>query len=120
MSNRSRSFTRLALSTAVLAARLLGQETQPPSPTIKGDVRQVLVPVIGADKEGHHVTGLPQPDFRVFEDGVEQTITAFSVQSSGLVPAESAPARAEPPPATIPAASPNATPARRMYLIVID
>ncbi len=79
-----RGFAPLALSTAaVLAFRLLGQQTQPPSPTIKVDVRQVLVPVVVTDKEGHHVTGLTRADFKVFEDGVEQTITAFSVQSSG-------------------------------------
>jgi len=29
------------------------------------------------DKEGHHVTGLTQADFKVFEDGVEQKISAF-------------------------------------------
>jgi VWFA-related protein len=57
----------------------------PASPAvIRVDVRQVLVPVIVKDREGHHVTGLTQADFKVFENGTEQKISAFSVQSEGL------------------------------------
>ncbi len=109
------------LSTAaMLAFRLPGQETQPPSPTIKVDVRQVLVPLIVTDKEGHHLTGLTAPDFKIFEDGVEQKITAFSVQSSGVPPVESTAAPASPLPANAPADTPGSAPARRTYLIVID
>jgi len=115
-----RGFPQLALgTTAVLACRLLGQQTQPPSPTIKVDVRQVLVPLVVTDKEGHHLTGLTRADFKAFEDGVEQTITAFSAQSSGLATVDSAAARAEPLPGTIPDTS-GPRPARRTYLIVID
>src|SRR5579862_9474654 len=116
MSNRSRSFTRLALSTAaVFTAGLLGQQ----SPTIKVDVRQVLVPVVVTDKEGHYITGLKQADFKVFEDDVEQTITAFNVQSTGLPLVEAATAPPDSAPAATPAA-PAPVPARRTYLIVID
>ena len=52
--------------------------------TIKVDVRQVLVPVVVTDKEGHHVTGLAQADFKVFEDGVEQKITGFASQRADI------------------------------------
>lgn len=52
--------------------------------TIKVDVRQVLVPVVVTDKEGHHATGLVQSDFKVFEDGVEQTITSFTSERSDV------------------------------------
>jgi VWFA-related protein len=52
--------------------------------TIKVDVRQVLVPVVVTDKEGHHVTGLAQPDFKVFEDGVEQKITGFASERADI------------------------------------
>ncbi len=48
------------------------------------DVRQVLVPVVVTDKQGHHVTGLTQTDFKVFEDGVEQKITAFSSERADV------------------------------------
>lgn len=47
-------------------------------PTIKADVRQVLVPIVAVDKKGHAVSGLKRSDFAVFEDGVPQRIVAFS------------------------------------------
>ena len=53
--------------------------------TIKVDVRQVLVPVVVTDKEGHHVTGLGQADFKVLEDGVEQKITGFASERADIV-----------------------------------
>jgi VWFA-related protein len=93
-----------------------------PEGTIKVDVRQVLVPVVVTDREGHHVTGLKQGDFRVFEDGVEQKITAFSVESAGL--AETAiPGKTEQPivvPAVPKEAAPTAPRVRRTYMICID
>ncbi len=92
--------------------------------TIKVDVRQVLVPVVVTDKEGHHVTGLTQADFHVFEDGVEQRISAFGVENigAGSPPPVSAAAGAagaaagsasSPPP-------PNPAAVRRTYVICID
>ena len=106
------------------AARVAQPETA--APTIKVEVRQVLVPVIVTDKEGHHVTGLKQADFRVFEDGVEQKISAFSVEDASL-PAAPAPAPAPAPAAPAKAAGgehtttpPPAVPVRRTYLICID
>jgi VWFA-related protein len=96
-----------------------------PESTIKVDVRQVLVPVVVVDKEGHHVTGLSQADFKVFEDGLEQKITAFSAESSGLPQADITPTAGtprEPVAASAPArqTAPVQPPARRTYLIVID
>lgn len=93
---------------------------------IRVDVRQVLVPLVVTDREGHRVTGLTQADFKVFENGVEQKITAFSVEQSGL-PQTGIPARSEQPPLA-PAASQAATPqpaparsnVRRTYMICID
>ena len=58
--------------------------------TIKVDVRQVLVPVVVTDKEGHHVTGLAQADFKVFEDGVEQKITGFASERADIATSASA------------------------------
>jgi len=87
--------------------------------TIKVDVRQVLVPVVVTDMNGHHVTSLKQPDFRVFEDGVEQKISGFSVEDAG-VPSSS------PVPANAGAEAPRTetalkgAPIRRTYLICID
>jgi VWFA-related protein len=102
----------------------------PPAPatetTIKVDVRQVLVPVIVTDREGHHVTGLTQADFQVFEDGVEQKISAFSVEDAGLTAPTVTPGVApalEPVAgqlAPAPPPTPKPAPIRRTYVICID
>jgi len=104
----------------------------PPAPvstgtTIKVEVRQVLVPVVVTDKQGHHVTGLTQADFRVFEDGVEQKITGFSVENVGagspspvLAAAPGPPGAAEGRPAPAATAPPKPAPVRRTYVICID
>ncbi|MGA2591721.1 MAG: VWA domain-containing protein [Bryobacteraceae bacterium] len=94
--------------------------------TIRVEVRQVLVPVIVTNKEGHHVTGLAQSDFRVFEDGVEQKISGFSVEDAGVSAPGSAAASAaapatEPESALAPVApKPKPAAVRRTYLICID
>jgi VWFA-related protein len=92
--------------------------------TIKLDVRQVLVPVVVTNKEGHHVTGLKRGDFRVFEDGIEQKLSGFSVDdttlndgsvSEGGATPELAGSAAHPP-----AANPKPAAVRRTYVICID
>jgi VWFA-related protein len=93
--------------------------------TIKVDVRQVLVPVVVTDRQGHHVSGLTEADFKVFEDGVEQKITAFSVESSGVpqVGPEGTAGPASRPAAANPPAPRGAAPqpaVRRTYLVLID
>jgi VWFA-related protein len=93
----------------------------PPESTIKVDVRQVLVPTVVKDRDGHHVAGLTQADFKVFEDGVEQKITGFSVESAGL-PQAGTPANggsAPSAPMVAAAVEPRAG-IRRTYLICID
>ena len=88
--------------------------------TIRVDVRQVLVPVIVTNKEGHHVIGMTQADFRIFEDGVEQKISGFSVEDAGAPGAEPGSANvAEPAAGPAPAVS-KPGPVRRTYLICID
>jgi len=91
--------------------------------TIKVEVRQVLVPVVVTDKQGHHVTGLTQADFHVFEDGVEQKISGFSVENAGVRSPEPSAAPVSESPAEAPApaaATPKPVPVRRTYLICID
>ncbi len=90
---------------------------------IRVDVRQVLVPVLVFDKSGHSVSDLKQSNFRVLENGVEQAITSFRVETSGEAGVESAP---NPPAADAskplaPTSKPAlAAPPRHTYLIVID
>lgn len=94
----------------------------PTEATIKVEVRQVLVPVVVRDKEGHHVSGLTQADFHVFEDGVEQKISGFSVENAGATgPAPPTGALAPAPGIAAPvAAAPKLVPIRRTYLVCID
>ncbi len=89
--------------------------------TIKVEVRQVLVPVVVRNKDGHTVTGLTQADFSLFEDGVEQKISGFSVETAGVPsPPPPAAAAAATPAATPAAVAPTKAPLRRTYLICID
>lgn len=124
-----RTASSLAPDNAAFKARyerLAGAARETPATTIKVDVRQVLVPVVVTDKEGHHVTGLKPADFHVFEDGVEQRISGFSVENmgAGSSPAASAPtapvgaAEGVTSPAAAPAPKPAAV--RRTYVICID
>jgi VWFA-related protein len=55
---------------------------QPPPqrrPAIRVDSNLVLVPVAVADRRNHPVTGLGKENFRVFDEGAEQTITSFAM-----------------------------------------
>jgi VWFA-related protein len=81
---------------------------------IHTDVRQVLVPVVVTDTRGHYISDLKASDFRVFEDGGQQTVIAFSRSTDPVTAAAATPISAGAAP--LPAA--NAP--RRTYLICID
>jgi VWFA-related protein len=116
-----------SLSTLIGLAGLNGmfaaQQAVPASqePTIKVHVRQVLVPVIVTDREGHFISGLKTNDFQVFEDGIEQKVVALGTEQNGaatLFPSEAAPSPGNqialsPPGARGPAIA-------RTYLVVVD
>ena len=111
----------LTPSDAGLARLVKAVETAltPSENTIKVDVRQVLVPAVVKDREGHHVTGLTQADFKVFEDGVEQKITGFSVESLPQAAISSNGASSPAAPMVSSAVSAHG-PIRRTYMICID
>jgi VWFA-related protein len=51
---------------------------------------QVVVPVVVTDKKGHSVNGLRPSDFQIVEDGVPQSIVAFTreiASAPGAAPA---------------------------------
>jgi VWFA-related protein len=83
--------------------------------TVKVDVRQVLVPVVVTNQEGRHITGLTAADFKVFEDGAEQKIIAFSSERSDLT----SPVTANHV-NNMAANSPTPVAARRTYIICLD
>jgi hypothetical protein len=49
-------------------------------PSLRVDSDLVLVPVTVVDQRNHPVTGLEKENFRVFDEGVERTITAFAME----------------------------------------
>src|SRR5271170_7879937 len=51
---------------------------------LRTETRLVLVDTVVTDKKGNYIRDLSQKEFKVWEDGKEQTITSFSFeQSSG-------------------------------------
>jgi VWFA-related protein len=52
----------------------------PDSSQIQVNVNEVIVPVTVADSKGKFVTDLKQSDFRIFDEGKEQTITYFNAE----------------------------------------
>jgi VWFA-related protein len=83
------------LVTGVIAGMLLlappcrapGQTPQAPAPrpqkgfVLRSQTNLVLVDVRVFDKAGNPVTDLKQEDFRIWEDGVPQTINSFSLEN---------------------------------------
>ena len=57
-----------------------------PGPIIRSETRTVLVDAVAVDKKGKFATDLAPKDFRVWEDGKEQKLTGFSLESSGVSP----------------------------------
>jgi len=78
---------------------------QPPAPVFKVESNAVEVGAVVRDSKGHIVPGLKQSDFKIYDDGKEQSISAFSVETHltwaelrhAAAAAKSAPPAAEPP-----------------------
>ncbi len=106
-------------SFAPVAALAQTGTQSPDMPTIKANVRQVLVPVVVTDKAGHYVSDLSIDDFNVFEDGVKQQIVAFSRSAPVLSTKLSEPLADKTSVDAVPQASRNDDP-KRTYLICLD
>jgi len=72
----------LALACFAFNGITIAQEPSDHAPVVKVQVQQVLVPVMVTDRKGHFVTDLKASDFKIFEDGVEQKLAAFSTQET--------------------------------------
>ena len=95
---------RIALAACLILAPCSAQDLAPSVQARKTDPRPneapplrtnsdlVVIDVVVHDKSGHLVKGLPQSDFRVFEDKREQTIASFEEHG------ESTPQRKDAPP----------------------
>ena len=71
--------TNCALVLPVAAQEPAGAET-----IIRTETRLVLVDAVAVDKKNQFVRDLTQKDFRLWEDGKEQKVTSFSLESSGI------------------------------------
>jgi len=75
----------LALLLAVNPA--LHAQTAPADTVIRAESREVLVDAVAVDKKGKFARDLAERDFNIREDGKEQKITSFSLESSGVLAA---------------------------------
>ncbi len=67
--------------------RLNAQEQQNKSaqaPKIRTQVNEVTTPVTVTDKKGNFIFGIPRKDFHVFDNGVEQHIDRWGLESQQL------------------------------------
>lgn len=55
-----------------------------PPARLRSDANLVVVPVEVSDRKNRPVTGLTKENFKVFDDNVEQTISAFSMDDDPL------------------------------------
>jgi VWFA-related protein len=53
---------------------------------IRTETKQVLVDAVVTDKKGNYVPDLSQKDFKVFEDGKEQSIRSFAYEAEASLP----------------------------------
>lgn len=77
---RTRIF-RLCLSSALLSAAFLSPVAQQQSYTFKSNAELILVNVSVRDKSGQFVRNLKADDFTVLEDGKQQQIASFDLES---------------------------------------
>lgn len=89
-------------------------------PPIQTNVRQVLVPVVVIDKNGHYVPDLKASDFQLFEDTTPETIVAFSANNSGTPPDAMQPTTGRPALTSAASSQPLTDNSKRTYLVLID
>jgi VWFA-related protein len=78
----------LAAGAAVYAQDTQGQD-KPPANTgtvIKTETRLVVVDAVVTDKKDNYVKDLKQKDFKIFEDGKDQSIKTFSYEADPMSP----------------------------------
>ncbi len=69
------------LGTTVLSPGRAQDPTPSQEPRVRVTTRLVLVSVVAHDRRGQPITGLTKDDFTVFDEGQEQTVSLFTVES---------------------------------------
>jgi len=84
---------RFALAAAFTFLAMLSahsQQANPPAtettPTVTKETGLVIVDTVVTDKKGNYIRDLTEKDFRVYEDGKEQSIKSFSSESNAASP----------------------------------
>lgn len=81
-----------AISFAVVNFAALALRAQTPAPAdavIKAETRVVLIDAVAVDKKGKFATDLTEKNLKLWEDGKEQKIASFSLESAGVNPERS-------------------------------
>ena len=85
-----RRFALAVVLTLVLTLSARSQQANPlateATPTITKETGLVIVDTVVTDKQGNYIRDLTQKDFRVFQDGKEQTVKSFSSESNVAAP----------------------------------
>jgi VWFA-related protein len=76
------TFLELGSNNPVVYAQQPAAADAADAPLIRAETRLVLVDTVVTDKKGNYVADLAQKDFKVWEDGKEQTVTSFSFEDS--------------------------------------
>lgn len=115
------SFLVLPLMTSMAASlnAQSAQETEVPPPTIKLNVRTVLVDVVVTDKSGKAVPNLTKDDFQVSEDGKPQKVTFFE-PNFAAVPGEDTGAPPPPLPPGTYTNVPTVVPTDSVNILLLD
>ena len=81
----------VCFTTTLAFAQSQSPDTQPPASalTIHAETKLVLVDTVVTDKKGAYLHDLTAKDFRVYEDGKEQTIKSFSYEADPATPENS-------------------------------
>jgi VWFA-related protein len=78
----------LCLLASISCSAQAAEEKQATTPTLKIEVRRVLVPVVVRDRQGHAVDDLQQRDFEILDEGKPGTISSFMMERlGGIAPA---------------------------------
>jgi len=101
--------------------QLVARPYTPPSlRTFRVRTNLVLVPVVVRDAKGKPVAGLGQRDFQIFDNGKQQTISAFSVENSPRVPSNTPRPGVPPRPKSQTADTPAAFPRPQFVALFFD
>ena len=88
LTNLCMALTALSMGAAALCAQSQDQ-SKPPAESgtvIKTETRLVVVDAVVTDKKDNYVKDLNKKDFKVYEDGKEQSITTFSFEADPASP----------------------------------